>query len=932
MFIRARHTRPARQLAAAIALALGTLLAAGCSSQSEQDLLDSARNYIAKDDRKAAIIQLKTALQLNQQSSELRFMLGQTLLDMGDGVSAVVELEKALGLGYPQDRILPLLGRGLVGTDQAKRLVELHGRTRLTDPKADAELRAWVATAFAQLGQPERAEANMNAALQLNAGNLVARTLLARFTAGRGEVDKALTMIEAVLAEDRKRLDAWQLKADLLSFGKQNKPAAAAAYREALMIEPRFQEAHVALIGQALEVQDIKSFKAQLAEMKKALPRSSETKFYEAQAALIDGQIAKAREIAQGLLQVAPNNYRVLQLSGAIELNGGSLILAETHLIKAVQGAPELVQARRLLAQTYLRLGQPGRAVVTLQQLVEGDRPDAQALAMTAEAYLQEGKFAQSERFFQAAAKLSPDDPKVRAALALSQIAKGQVESGFSQLEALAAVDKNTAVDLVLISARMRRKELPAALKAIDRLELKTPSAALPHHLRGRVLALQGQTSSARASFERALTTDPSYFPAVATLAVMDVADKQVEQAQKRVQAYLVREPTSFQALLALADLKQRSGSSAGEVQALLVEAVKANQTEATPRLLLVNFLLAQKNGNAAKAAAQEAVARLPNDADLQDALGRSHLAVGEVQQAIATFAKVAAAQPNSVLALSRLADAQLQNKDVLAATGTLRRALELDPQSLLVQGSLMQAALRGKRPADALEIARAVQKQRPSAAVGHLMEVDTHANGNQLPQAIAAMTTALRLEPATSSATRLHALLTLAERGTEADRLAASWLKDNPKDASFIFYLGSTAMDAKRPAEAEARYRVVVELRPNDPTALNNLAWTLVEQGKPGARALAQKANELAPNQAPLMDTMAAALATEGQIPQALEWQRKAVERAPESPNYRLRLSELLIQSGNKTAARAELETLTKLGDRYTRQADVAVLLKKAQ
>lgn len=46
----------------------------------------------------------------------------------------------------------------------------------------------------------------------------------------------------------------------------------------------------------------------------------------------------------------------------------------------------------------------------------------------------------------------------------------------------------------------------------------------------------------------------------------------------------------------------------------------------------------------------------------------------------------------------------------------------------------------------------------------------------------------------------------------------------------------------------AEAYYRQVLELRPNQALALNNLAYLLVKLKKPGALPLAQRAVALAP------------------------------------------------------------------------------------
>jgi predicted Zn-dependent protease len=78
-------------------------------------------------------------------------------------------------------------------------------------------------------------------------------------------------------------------------------------------------------------------------------------------------------------------------------------------------------------------------------------------------------------------------------------------------------------------------------------------------------------------------------------------------------------------------------------------------------------------------------------------------------------------------------------------------------------------------------------------------------------------------------------------------------------------------------------------------------------------------------------MDTLAFALAAEGKLPKALEMQRQAVAAAPDQPNFKLQLAKLLLQSGDKAGARAELSSLAALGNKYPRQAEVAEMVKAA-
>ena len=57
------------------------LLLVACSEKPEAMII-SAKDYLAKNDRKAAVIQIKNALQSDPNLPEARFLLGSTLLDM----------------------------------------------------------------------------------------------------------------------------------------------------------------------------------------------------------------------------------------------------------------------------------------------------------------------------------------------------------------------------------------------------------------------------------------------------------------------------------------------------------------------------------------------------------------------------------------------------------------------------------------------------------------------------------------------------------------------------------------------------------------------------------------------------------------------------------------------------------------------------------
>ena len=884
---------------------------------------------MAKKDEKSAIINLKTVLQKNPQSGQVRYLLGQALFDAGDAGGAVLELKKARELKFDDNQVLPVLARALNAAGRPKEVTEGLAEVALSNPKAAADLKSSLAQAYYGLGMLDRAQAAVNAALQLDARNLAARLTQARLTAGRGEFDQAIAMADAAIADEPTRGEPWILKGELLWIGKSDLDGGEKALRRALAIDPGQMRAHEALLRLLYQRHDLAPYKAQVAAMSKAFPQRIETRFYVTHLALMEGDLKKAQEGAQQLLKVAPDSSQVLQLAGAVELRTGAMLQAQAHLKRAVQLEPSPGVSRPLLAEAQLRAGQPGQALETLKPLLDEAQPAAKVLALAAQAYLQDGDLEKAEGLYQRAAKADPHDAKARVALALTQIGKGRADSGYAQLESLAATDKTTYADLALIAARARSGDLDAALLAVDRLQAKTPNAALPYVLRGRILLQRRDQTGARGSFEKALAVEPTDYAAISELAALDVADNKIDDARKRFEAVLAREPGNVMARMAVIDLRQRAGAKPEEIETLLAQAVSASPEEAAPRLALIQHHLARRHAKAALTVAQSAAAAFPDNLLILDALGRSQLAAGDSLQAIQTFQKIASSQTASPLPHLRLAETYIASKDYAAATLSLRRALEIAPKLLPAQRSLVQVLLARKRVKEALEVAREVQKQRPREAAGYLIEGELQAGQKEWDAAVAAFRAAFERDHSVAVATRLHTLYTVAGRPADAARLAASWEAERPRDAGFILYLAELAMSRKEYAVAEARYRQLLTLRPQDALALNNVAWLLLQQGKPGALPLAEKAQQLAPEQATFMDTLASALAAERQFARAMEWQYKAVAKDPDSPGLRLNLAKLLIASGDKVKARAELQKLVALGGRFAGQAEVETLLK---
>lgn len=915
-------------LSKSVSTLLVALIMGACGGDSPESLIASSKDYLAKSDSKAAVIQLKNALQQNPNHAEARFLLGTALLDVGDITGAELELRKALELKYSPDSVVPLLANVMLAKGQAKKLIDDFGGAALSPGEPLAALNTTLSVAYASLGRLDIAKQRLDAALATKPDYAPAQLADIRQRIAARDIEGARSKIDALLSQHPANPDALLMKGGLLA-SDGDLDGALGQYQKAIEAKPAYVPAYTAVISLLIKTNKPEEAKKNLDALKKIAPKNAQSYFLDAQLNYHLKDFKAARDSAQQLLRISPNSPDSLQIAGAIEYQLRSYLQAENYLAKALQSAPNLQLARRLLVASQLRAGNAAKALETLQPAMERIDQDPALLSLAGEAYLQHGEPNKAAEYFAKASKLEPENVAKKTSLALAQIAQGSTDSAYQELEKLSLADKGITADLALVAAYLKSNQVEKALKAIDGLEKKQPDNPASHNLRARALLAKKDIAGARQSFEKALSINPAFFPAVSGLANLDILDKKPEIARKRFETVLVAEPKHMQALLAIAELRAAEGATTDEVSSLIGKAVGANPTETTPRLALIQYLLKNKDFKKALAAANEAATAIPDKPEILDALGRTQQLSGDLNQASITYGKLASLQPASPLPLLRLAEIQFKNKNPDEGTKSLKKALEIKPDLLDAQRALMQLAMDNKAPRTALDIAKTIQKQRPKEPVGYLFEGNIHASVKAWPEAISAFRQGLKQIENSELAIKLHSAFLASGNNAEADKHANSWLKDHPKDIAFRMYLGDLSAAKQDYTQAIAHYQTALNQQPNHPTILNNLAWISGKTGAPKAIEYAEKANQIAPNQPAFMDTLAMLLAKKGESDKAIELLRKAMAISPQAASIQLNLAKVLIAAGKKDEARKELEAVAKLGEKFPAQSEVSQLLK---
>lgn len=920
-----------RSYLTALLAVLLSLYLLGCSDRSSgSGHVASVRAKLEKGDLAAATLELRSALQETPNSPEVRQLMGQVLMRQGANELAAVEFAKLRELTPSDATVLPLLAKAWVGAGQFKKVVDEFSQVKPSDPVVAADLVVSVAVSRAMLGEASAAEDMLTETLRILPNHAPTMLELARLYASKNQNDKAKGLVDDAIKQSPRLADAWQLKGDLLLYGDRNFDAAISAYQQGLAIDATALRRHVSAVSALLMARRPAEAEKQFLMMKAVFPGHLQTAFFEAQFTELRGDRKQAGEMYAKLLGVAPDNVRLLLLAGANALELGQWSKAEALLGKVVQLAPKQIEGSRLLAKTYLGTGSLKRAAQILKPLVQRTDATSEDFYLAGTVELQSGKPHEAEVLFKRAAALVPDDAQVRVALALRQMARGEVDAAMSTLNAIAAADKGVGADLALIGANLRRNDLDAAAKAIDGLEKKLPGQPLPFDLRARVLLAKRDLAGERLNLEKAVSLAPTYFPAVARLAQIDFLDGHIDKARQRFEGVVKADPKHVQARTAIADLQARQGGRLEDVVELFKQAQAADPSDKLPRLGLIEYLLAKRAPAKALAAAQDAVNAISGDTDLLEALGRSQIAVGDTQQAISTFNKVVGLRPDYAQPLLQLSKLYVSRGDMAQATQQLRRALEVAPNDLAAQQALIQLSLRAGKVDEAVAVAKSMQKQRPESAFGYALEGDIHHQRRNWSAMRAALNLGLtRAVDKGYLAAKLHGSFLAEGRADEASRFAETWVRSNPNDVVLAFHLGMVALNRKDYPQAQQWFRGVVSKQANHAIALNNLAWVTAELKQPGAAPLVEKALNLMPRNPEFLDTQAFVLAQDGDVQGAITAQRLAAELMPDRSDYKLNLGRLYVRAGDKAAARSTLAGIAASGVDATSRAAAQQLLK---
>ncbi len=239
---------------------------------------------------------------------------------------------------------------------------------------------------------------------------------------------------------------------------------------------------------------------------------------------------------------------------------------------------------------------------------------------------------------FEKAAALDPENPTIKARVAISEINTGKAQEGLAQLEQVFASEAGATIagpTLVLSELRARRIKKAAEVAAsLIKLDANNP---LYQTLLGMVDVAQRDYPAAEAAFRAALARNPEFVrpPAIWRSSMWRPG---APKTQKRSMAsFFQTRPTTLPPFSGWRISRSRRRNGPRRPVTLTARA-PPRPNDPTPGIKLVNLYELRQDWKDALAVAGELVAQFPRDANVHIAQATAELGAGDTKGAIASL------------------------------------------------------------------------------------------------------------------------------------------------------------------------------------------------------------------------------------------------------------------------------------------------------
>jgi putative PEP-CTERM system TPR-repeat lipoprotein len=558
--------------------------------------------------------------------------LTQARLGRGEAAEETLKVLRDVNVNDPQSLAVLAQAYILIGeTDLASTYL-----AKAVDQKPDAaDLRVGLAATLSEKGESVQAIAQLENAIHLDPGLMVADVMLVQNLIRDKQFDKALQAVELLEKKQPKSPTPFNLKG-MVYLAKRDLANGRQSFEQALEIDATSVAAAMNL--------------AQLDLMEKN-PEAARQRF---QAVLTKDQ--KNVQAMMGLARVAAVTAQEPEYVAWLE--------------KAAKVEPSGVGPRVALANYYLQKNDVQKALTTAREAQTADPNSPLALDLLGAAQLMAGEKQNAVVTYRSLAKIVPKNSVVHYRLATAEVAAQSIDSAKASLnKALALNPRYLDAEILLAAVELAAGRHEEALTIAKQIQKQQPESAAGFVLQGEILMAQKQFAPALKAYEKALILDNNGQLAVKVHQALS-AGGNANEADARIIHWLKDHPSDVptRAYLASSYMSTARNKQAIEQYQVVLE----NDPKNVFALNNLAWLYQQERDTRALATAEQAYLLKPDSANIMDTLGWILVEQGDTDRGLKLLKAASDKDPASTgiryrwaAALAKSGDRDLARKEL---------------------------------------------------------------------------------------------------------------------------------------------------------------------------------------------------------------------------------------------------------------------------
>jgi tetratricopeptide (TPR) repeat protein len=658
-----------------------------------------------------------------------------------------------------------------------------------------------------------------------------------------------------------------------------------------------------------------------------------------------DALLKEVRDTVDGLLKRDPRGWQGHKLNGDLAMletarlyraakvedakKEVGVAIAEYRQALTVRPGDSIITLA--LARTLVVDGEAGEAETLFKGMIAKDKKDLNGYYELYRLYLGLQKAPEAEAVLKSAMVTNPKDTQLRLTLAQFYFGTNKRPELIALLDQMKN-DLKEYPDAYLQAGDffLRVNSVDEAIKQYEDGIKKDPSRKntyLKHEIEAYVRA--GKTNLAFEKNEMILKSDPKDPEARGLRATFKLDQGDVNAAVGELQSVVTAKPNNFVARFNLG----RAHFARAEYEQARQEfdaAIQLRPDYLPARLAQIQVALLKGDSDAALRGADDTIRVAPNSIQAKVMKAAALQRLQRYDEARALLNAILAKQPKQVETLLEMGVIDLSEKKNKEAAEMFQRAWEAAPNNIRGLLGESRAYLLDNQPDKSVQLVETEAKKKPENLDLQRELGNSEMSASQYDKAIG---------------TYQELLAKVSDHRMQADlwtRIGESYLRkgdiqqsinslekshqDQPSNPSITTNLGMLYELQNKSDVARKYYEMSIKTDPNNPLALNNLAYLITQTNGDLDTALtyATRAKQRLPEHTEVNDTLGWIYLKKNLTDNAIDTFRSLVVKAPQNPTYHYHYAMALLQKGDRESAKKECQSA--LADKPNKQQETEI------